>query len=144
MIRPYEPEDLPQLMELHAKFHPGTVFPDPENAQNKLCLVDETDGVIAGAVIVRATVEFVGIGNRTLGSPTDRLHVIQGLIGSASMAVYQMGIHEAHIPIQPADHRYGDRLVQMGLLADRRLWYTLDCHDFYNYCRQADHQEDPQ
>lgn len=127
MIRPYVPADREAIIELHQKYQPETVFPDPDNEQNFACWIDEVDGVIRGTVILRTTCELIGIGNRGHGTPGERLAMIAGLMSAAAATAFHCGMHEAHAPVQPAEHRYGDRLVAMGLYKDNRQWYTLDC-----------------
>ena len=129
LIRPYRKSDLPFLRALHKEFHApnGEVFPHPEAEAAAACFVDERDGVIVGAVIVRLTAELFGIGHQTHGTPLDRFEVISGLISAGAFAAAKMGIEEVHCAVPPSIHRYGARLVEMGHTRDNRTWYTVDC-----------------
>jgi hypothetical protein len=119
MLRPFRPEDLPQLREIHARA--GYQFELPETFESAYVMEDGGRVVALAGAEVCAHV-FMVI-DPTWGSPHQRMELIESFHWPVSADLLKRGIQYAFIWCEPRFKSFARRMRSLGWVD--RVWPCL-------------------
>ena len=119
-IRPYTPEDLTRILQLHKESKLDYVFPDPDEFFSKQIV--EADG-IAMASFMRLTAEAYLVCDREWRNPAWKVEAFRQLCEVCRKDAKEQGVKEVGAFLPPGMERtFGNRLVKLGWDSTRSGW----------------------
>jgi len=138
MIREYRPEDLKQLQQIHREQNLGYTLPNIEDPIFLSKIVEEDNGTIRAAILLRVTSEgylLFGPG----GHPVERWRRLVALHEAARLEAIQRGLSDIHVWCPPRlEKSFGKRLGQLNW--QKALWpcYVLELEGEENGARRQE------
>lgn len=130
MTRPYEPADREAFLALAKQDRWTRITADPDHPLNFCTRVFERDGQMAGAMLVRATVEPILYVNEGIGTRQERWEMCQRLGWETANDPRLAGIHEAHLFIAPDNMKWAKKCAPLPYIyLDPRIHMILDLNE---------------